>query len=142
VYGDSGTGNSAHYYIDRDGSRYRYVAPGRVANHTRGYNPRSIGIELVNTGRWPRWFDSDHQAMDEPYTPAQIDALVALLQQLAAEHLALRFIAGHEDLDTAMVPAADDPSKQVHRKRDPGPLFPWDYVLAHVALQRLAPPAP
>lgn len=139
LYEGSGTGNSGHYYIDRDGSVHRYVALDRVANHTRGYNPRSVGIELVNTGRYPRWYDSTHQAMDEPYTAAQVDALVALLQRLAAEHPGLRWIAGHEDLDTAMVEASDDPTRQVRRKRDPGPLFPWDHVLAQVPLQRLAP---
>ncbi|WP_133477470.1 N-acetylmuramoyl-L-alanine amidase [Cognatilysobacter segetis] len=141
LYEASGTGNSGHFYIDRDGSLTQYVAIERVANHTRGYNPRSIGIELVNTGRYPRWFDSAHQAMDEPYTPAQIDTLVALLQGLAAEHPGLHFVAGHEDLDTAMVAASDDPSKQVRRKRDPGPLFPWDYVLSRVPLKRFEPPA-
>ena len=141
LYEASGTGNSGHFYIDRDGSLTQYVTIERVANHTRGYNPRSIGIELVNTGRYPRWYDSDHQAMDEPYTPAQIDTLVALLQRLAAEHPGLRYVAGHEDLDTAMVEATDDPSKQVRRKRDPGPLFPWDYVLSRVRLHRFEPPA-
>lgn len=142
LYEDSGTGNSGHFYIDRDGSLHQYVATDRVAHHTRGYNPRSIGIELVNTGRYPRWLDADHQAMTEPYTPAQIDTLVALLKRLVAQHPALRFIAGHEDLDTTMVEATDDPTKQVHRKRDPGPLFPWDHVLADVPLQRLNVPAP
>jgi N-acetyl-anhydromuramyl-L-alanine amidase AmpD len=29
----------------------------------------------------------------------------------------------------------------VRRKRDPGPLFPWDTVMAQVALQRMAGPA-
>lgn len=142
LYEGSGTGNSGHYYIDRDGSLHRYVAVDRIANHTRGYNPRSIGIELVNTGRYPRWYDSGHQAMDEPYTPAQVDTLVALLQRLAAEYPTLRWIAGHEDLDTAMVEATDDPSRQVRRKRDPGPLFPWARVLDGVPLQRLNAPAP
>lgn len=142
LYDASGTGNSGHYYIDRDGALHQYVAVDRVAHHTRGYNPRSIGIELVNTGRYPRWYDSDHQAMDEPYTAAQIDTLVALLRRLAAAHPTLRHIAGHEDLDTAMVEATDDPTRQVRRKRDPGPLFPWDHVLAQVPLQRLNPPAP
>ncbi|HWS77121.1 MAG TPA: N-acetylmuramoyl-L-alanine amidase, partial [Thermomonas sp.] len=49
----SGTGNSGHYYIDRDGSIHEYVDPARIAHHTRGFNPRSIGIELVNSGRYP-----------------------------------------------------------------------------------------
>ena len=63
---DSGTGNSGHYYIDRDGSVHVFVRPGRVAHHVRGYNERSVGIELVNAGRYPHWLDSRHQAMDEP----------------------------------------------------------------------------
>ncbi|HEY0662406.1 MAG TPA: N-acetylmuramoyl-L-alanine amidase [Lysobacter sp.] len=137
LYAGSRTGNSGHYYIDRDGSTHRYASPLRVANHTRGYNPRSIGIELVNTGRYPHWLDSRHQAMNEPYTEAQIVALIALLQRLQAEYPALRFIAGHEDLDTNEVEASDDPALKVRRKRDPGPLFPWPRVLDAVTFQRL-----
>ena len=139
LYAASGTGNSGHYYIDRDGSVHLWVSPERVANHTRGYNPRSIGVELVNTGRWPHWLDAAHQAMDEPYTEAQIVALIALLQSLAEDYPSLRLVAGHEDLDTTMVPAEDDPTVQVHRKRDPGPLFPWQHVLDAIPLQRLTP---
>ena len=135
--GGGGTGNSGHDYIDRDGSIHAFVHPERIANHTRGYNPRSIGIELVNTGRYPDWFDSRHQAMDEPYTDAQIAALIALLNALCEELPNLQWIAGHEDLDTAQVAASDDPTRTVARKRDPGPLFPWAQVLAGVPLQRL-----
>jgi N-acetylmuramoyl-L-alanine amidase len=137
LYAESGTGNSGHYYIDRDGSCHRFVAPDRIAHHVRGYNPRSIGIELVNTGRWPHWLDSRHQAMDEAYPDAQVDALVALLNALQAELPSLRHIAGHEDLDTAMVSASDDPAILVPRKRDPGPRFPWQRVLAKIPLQRM-----
>jgi len=137
LYPGSQTGNSGHYYIDRDGSVHQYVAAGRVANHTRGYNERSIGIELVNTGRYPDWLDSRHQAMDEPYPQAQIAALIDLLQALQAELPSLRHIAGHEDLDTTEVEASDDPTVKVARKRDPGPRFPWDRVMAGVALERL-----
>ena len=134
---DDGTGNSGHYYIDRDGTVHVVVAADRVAHHTRGYNERSIGIELVNTGRYPDWLDSRRQAMREPYTPAQVQALVALLSRLRAELPALRAVAGHEDLDTARVPASDDPAKTVARKRDPGERFPWGEVLAAVPLERL-----
>ncbi len=136
---DSGTGNSGHYYIDRDGRIARYVPLERIAHHVRGWNPRALGIELVNTGRHPHWLDARHQAMDEPYTGAQIDALVGLLQALATQLPGLRWIAGHEDLDRDQVPATDDPTVLVPRKRDPGPLFPWDAVLAQVPLQRLLP---
>ncbi len=138
LYAESGTGNSGHYYIDRDGGIVEFVDPGHVAHHTRGYNPRSIGIELVNTGRYPDWLDSRHQAMDEAYTDAQIEALVALLQDLSARIPGLSLIAGHEDLDQDEVEASDDPGMKVRRKRDPGPRFPWSRVLAGIPLQRLA----
>lgn len=135
---DSGTGNSGHYYIDRDGRIEEYVPPGRIAHHTRGWNARSVGIELVNSGRFPDWLDSRHQAMDEPYTGAQIAALIALLQWLRGELPALAHLAGHEDLDRDEVEASDDPALKVRRKRDPGPLFPWDAVVTTVGLPRLA----
>lgn len=137
LYPASGTGNSGHWYVDRDGGIVEYAPATRVAHHVRGHNPRSVGIELVNTGRWPRWLDADHQAMDEPYPDAQVEALLALLAKLHAELPALRFIAGHEDLDTERVPAGDDPGVHVARKRDPGPLFPWARVLAACGLQRI-----
>ena len=139
----SGTGSSGHYYIDRDGSTHQFVAPARIANHTRGYdalgsyNGRSIGIELVNTGRYPDWLDSRRQAMTEPYTEAQIAVMIALLAALRSELPNLNSIAGHEDLDTAAVPASNDPHQQVRRKRDPGPLFPWSRVLEASGLKRL-----
>jgi N-acetylmuramoyl-L-alanine amidase len=137
LYPESGTGNSGHFYIDRDGSAYRWVDIERVAHHTRGHNPRSVGIELVNTGRYPHWLNSRHQAMDEPYTSEQIDGLTALLEQLRVALPNLAYIAGHEDLDTTEVAAQDDPSLKVLRKRDPGPLFPWARILAATDLKRL-----
>lgn len=137
LYPESGTGNSGHWYIDRDGAVLRFVPPERVAHHTRGYNPRSVGIELVNRGRYPDWLDSRRQAMDEPYSAAQIAALLALLRGLRDELPALRYVAGHEDLDTAEVPASDDPMRRVRRKRDPGPQFPWDVVERETGLTRL-----
>lgn len=137
LYPESGTGNSGHYYIDRDGGIVRYVDPARIAHHVRGCNPRSVGVELVNTGRFPHWHDSRHQAMEEPYPQVQIDALVELLQQLSRELPALRYIAGHDELDTDEVAASDDPALRVRRKCDPGPLFPWAEVLSQVELQRL-----
>ena len=140
LYPASGTGNSGHYYIDRDGGIVEYVDPARIAHHTRGYNPRSIGIELVNIGRYPHWLDSRHQAMDEAYTEDQIEALVALLRDLHARIPSLALIAGHEDLDLDEVEASDDPELKVRRKRDPGPRFPWQRVLAAVPLERIGAP--
>lgn len=134
---EAGTGASGHYYIDRDGSIHEYVDLSHVAHHTRGYNPRSIGIELVNTGRFPNWLDSGNQLMTEPYAKEQIQALKKLLLQLKSLCPHLQSIAGHEDLDTDTVPASDDPGKQVFRKRDPGPQFPWQEILAAVELKKI-----
>ena len=138
-YPDKGTGNSGHYYIDTDGSVHRFVADTRVANHTRGYNSRSIGIELSNIGRYPNWGDSKHQQFTSPYTKAQIDALLALLRLLRNELPHLKYIAGHEDLDTRLEPASDDPSVMLRRRQDPGPLFPWNEVVPASGLERFRP---
>lgn len=137
LYPDSQTGNSGHFYIDRDGTVQCWVGIERIAHHTRGYNPRSIGIELVNIGRYPDWLDSRHQAMDEPYPEPQIVALVSLLLEFQTLPN-LRYVAGHEDLDLDQVEASDDPARHVRRKRDPGPLFPWERLLQSVPFGRLA----
>jgi N-acetylmuramoyl-L-alanine amidase len=133
----TGTGNSGHYYIDRDGRIERWVPHRRVAHHVRGFNQHSLGIELVNLGRYPEWLSSRSQEMSEPYPAAQMDALCALLRKLCRTIASLKSIAGHEDLDTGQVPASDDPSRRVYRKRDPGTLFPWPELLGAVPLQRL-----
>lgn len=134
---EAGTGASGHYYIDREGGIHEYVFPECVAHHTRGYNPRSIGIELVNIGRYPDWYGSQNQVMTEAYTGSQIMHLKKLLRLLQANCPNLKFIAGHEDLDTDTVPASDDPAKTVFRKRDPGPLFPWQEILDATKLKRI-----
>lgn len=135
LYAD-GTGNSGHFYVDRDGSLHQFVGCDRVAHHTRGYNPCSIGIELVNGGRYPDWLDSRQQIMREAYPDVQINALIDLLAHLRMQLPNLARIAGHEDLDTDEVPASDDPTVMVHRKRDPGPQFPWPRVLMACGLTR------
>jgi N-acetylmuramoyl-L-alanine amidase len=138
-YAQTQTGNSGHYYIDTDGTIYRFVADTRVAHHTHGYNARSIGIELSNLGRYPFWNDSRHQTFSVPYPKAQIDALLALLDRLRRDLPNLRYIAGHEDLDRRLEPASDDPSILLRRRQDPGPLFPWDEVVPASGLVRLRP---
>jgi N-acetylmuramoyl-L-alanine amidase len=140
LYEEAGTGASGHFYIDRDGSLICYVKPERIAHHTRGYNPRSIGVEIVNIGRYPHWLDSRHQTMNEPYTDAQINALLKLLSQLKQDCPNLKLIGGHEDLDTAQVPATNDETQLVFRKRDPGPHFPWQKILDSSGLIRIPNP--
>lgn len=139
-YATSQTGNSGHYYVDTDGTVYRFVANDRVANHTYGYNPRSVGIELSNIGRYPHWGDSRHQNWTTPYTKAQIDSLLALLRHLRHDLPNLKYIAGHEDLDRRLESAKDDPAIMLRRRQDPGPLFPWDQIVPTSGLQRFAAP--
>ncbi len=134
----SQTGNCGHLYVDRDGAIHRFVADNRVAHHCHGWNARSIGIELVNRGRWPDWRDSRHQTFSEAYPAAQVDALNRLLESLRSDCPGLARIAGHEDLDRRTEPASDDPSILLPRRRDPGPLFPWAEVIAACGLERLA----
>lgn len=138
-YPASSTGNSGHYYIERSGRIEEWVPVDRVAHHVRGYNERSVGIELINVGRYPDWLDSRKQELMEPYTAAQLDSLASLLRHLQQQLPALFWVAGHETLDTGRVTASDDPNATVFRKCDPGPLFPWADLLARIELRRFEP---
>lgn len=133
---NSQTGNSGHFYIDRDGTLHQWVPLERVAHHVRGYNRRSVGIELVNRGRWPDWLHSRRQEWPEEYGEEQIGALGELLQDLKVRLPNLAWIAGHDELDTGPVDASDNPAIKVRRKVDPGPLFPWEAIEATVDLKR------
>ncbi len=134
-YQQSATGNSGHYYIDRDGTVCQYVGLDRVAHHTRGLNGESVGIELVNSGRYPHWYRSDRQQMTEPYPENQIDSLLALLVDLCDRLPNLATIAGHNMLDQTQMISDDDPGRSVSRKVDPGPLFPWSKVISGASLK-------
>jgi N-acetylmuramoyl-L-alanine amidase len=138
-YQESGTGNSGHFYIERSGKIEQWVPIDRIAHHVRGHNETSIGIELDNRGRFPDWFDSRNQDMTQVYSDTQLDALIALLEQLQTDCPSLQWIAGHQDLDSSKVPSSDRPAIMVPRKMDPGPLFPWKKILASTSLTRLSP---
>ena len=137
LHPDSRTGNSGHFYINRDGSIEQWVPINRVAHHVRGYNLKTIGIELVNNGRYPDWFQSSHQHMTETYPDVQIESLADLLNHLVEQTPGLAGIAGHEDLDTAMLPSEDKPGIMIRRKLDPGPRFPWQALMDKILLTRV-----
>ncbi|SDU05377.1 N-acetylmuramoyl-L-alanine amidase [Geopseudomonas guangdongensis] len=111
-------GVSAHYLLPAEGDKvYRMVDEQRRAWHAgdsqwRGrtwLNASSIGIEIVNRG----YTDTPHGRTWQPYPPAQIDTLIALLKDIQARHgVAPINIVGHSDIAP-------------QRKVDPGPLFPW-----------------
>lgn len=99
---------SAHYLIGADGRMYQLVADDKRAWHAGGgswgtihdVNNASIGIEIDNDG-------------NEPFTDAQIDALILLLHDLTTRwRIPKSQLIAHAD----MAPT---------RKRDPGAQFPW-----------------
>lgn len=130
IYEGSRTGNSGHYYIDRKGRVYRYVNDNRTAHHVVGHNQNSIGIEIVNNGRYPHWFRSTDQTPGEKYTGAQIDSVKKLLRYLRKKYPQISTLARHSELDTRKIKAEDNSRILINRKIDPGPLFPWKDILA------------
>ena len=130
----SGTGNSGHFYIDTHGQVFQWIDLERVAHHVRGFNTTSVGIELSHPGRYPHWYRSDQQRIEQPYPKEQITALQILLNNLQSQIPRLKYITGHEQLDTDKVPSEDKPDVMIQRKMDPGPTFPWDNVLQNTNL--------
>ena len=108
-----------HWMIDRDGTVRASVPESQVAHHVLSYSRRSIAIELIN--------DGDGR---DPFPPAQIDALVALLQDIARRHpgVTRRGIQRHSELDRGRMPCA--PERR--RKVDPGDAYPHAKVLERV----------
>ena len=105
---NSGGPVSAHYLVGEDGRIYQLVADADRAWHAGGgrwgtltdLNSASIGIEIDNDG-------------SEPYTDAQIAALLRLLGDLTARlSIPKTQVIAHADLAPT-------------RKRDPGAHFPW-----------------
>ena len=137
IHPESQTGNSGHFYINRNGGIEQWVPVNRVAHHVRGYNLQSIGIELVNNGRYPDWFQSSHQQMTAAYPSVQVEALASLLNHLVDQFPGLERITGHEDLDTTMLPSEDKPEVMIRRKIDPGPRFPWRTLMDKISLIRV-----
>jgi N-acetylmuramoyl-L-alanine amidase len=121
-------GICAHYYISRKGTLYRVVPDHRIANHCRGWNDRSIGIELVNRGRYPRWFHPDSQRFDQSYTESQYRALDRLLRLLKKRYPRIRQCLPHSDLDRRRVLSTDGRTR-VRRRIDPGPRFDWSKII-------------
>lgn len=100
----------------------------------------SLGIETVNMGRYPDYFDSRVQLTIEPYLDTIVNPLIALINQLKSQYPSIKYISGHNDLDVTYMNSTDDPKcVQVRTKVDPGPMFPWTKVVNAVKLQRYQP---
>ena len=105
---NSGGRVSSHYLVGDDGRIYQLVSDQDRAWHAGAgswgaitdLNSASIGIEIDNDGH-------------EPYTEAQIAALLRLLDDLTTRlRIPKSQVIGHSDLAPT-------------RKVDPGPHFPW-----------------
>jgi N-acetylmuramoyl-L-alanine amidase len=134
VHYESGTGNSGHYYIAKDGKSYQWVENNRIAHHVKDHNINTIGIELDNLGRYPNWHQTNAQVMYDKYPETQIKALISLLLKLQKDIPTLKYITGHEDLDTRLIPSDNDPEIYIRRKMDPGQMFPWEQVMKKINL--------
>lgn len=117
---------SIHYVIDRDGEVAAGVPESIAATHASGWNQRSIGIELVNNG----------DGVD-PFPPAQVDALIALVREIRRRHPAIppARVLRHSDVDRSTFPAArhGEGCAAFRRKQDPGDAFPWAAFTAAIA---------
>lgn len=104
---------SIHYIVGRDGEVAASVPEDEVAVHAIGRNDSSIGIELINAG-------DGVDAFPKP----QIDALARLVHAIRQRwSVPLIEVKGHADIDHTTFRCA---GRNVRRKQDPGPLFPWD----------------
>ncbi len=92
----------------------------------RGFNGRSVGIEIVNVGYLCKE-NCEEKIINvcgeefeykywEKYTEEQMDALVDLVSGIVSRNDILinrEYIIGHDEIDSC-------------RKKDPGPAFPWE----------------
>ena len=114
---------SSHYLVRDDPVRvYQLVDESRRAYHAgesswaghTNLNSASIGIEIVNAGN--RLADQGQPWQD--YPPKQIDAVVALVEDIVRRHgIPPEHVLGHSDIAPL-------------RKLDPGPKFPWHRLAA------------
>ncbi len=112
---------SSHYLVDvSPPTIYQLVPESRRAWHAgQSYwngvaqlNAGSIGIEIVNRGEQPDPLKPGGKIYAD-YPQAQIDAVIALVKKIVAEHhIRPEYILGHSDIAP-------------QRKVDPGPKFPW-----------------
>ncbi len=105
-----------HYVIDKTGNVEAGVPENQIANHAKGNNLDSIGIELVNRG----------DGVDE-YTELQLGMLVAALRSIVRRWGVKKSgILGHSAVDDRYFECG---GKKIKSKPDPGPAFPWGRVL-------------
>ncbi len=117
-------GLSVHYIIDRDGTIYYAVDESRTAFHTQGWNARSIGIEIVNTGR-----------SNMKYTDEQYNSIKSLIKDIESRWASIKVdnehVIGHYQASAK-------------GKWDPSPNFDWSRIglTNHITLADLGKKVP
>lgn len=104
---------SAHYLVDTDGKVYDLVPEDKRAWHAglsywhgeTDVNSYSVGIEIVNPG---------HDLGYTPFPSAQMQAVMELARAVQSRHN-IQYVLGHSDIAP-------------ERKKDPGELFPWEWL--------------
>ena len=104
---------SAHYLVDTDGTLYDLVPEDKRAWHAglsywhgeTDINSCSIGIEIVNPG---------HEFGYKPFPSAQMQTVMELGRAIKTRH-DIKYVLGHSDIAP-------------ERKKDPGELFPWEWL--------------
>ncbi len=104
-----------HYLIGSKGTIEKSIPENQVANHAKGHNQTSIGIELINKGDGK-----------EAYSEEQIKSLINLLKEIRSRYkIPLVNIKGHSDIDTRTFECG---SSKIKKKQDPGSNFPWSKI--------------
>lgn len=110
---------SVHYFIDRDGKVHQLVREAEIANHAKGYNTRSIGVELAGIADEfvKEAKKSGATDADLAYTDAQYKALSELITDIKLRHPTVKAIKHSEIYEK------DDKGEYKARKSDPGSKF-------------------
>jgi hypothetical protein len=124
-----------HYIVDRSGIVAISTPENQAANHARGHNDGSIGIELVHR--------SDGL---EPFGDDQIEALIELIRSIRRRHtIPVENIKSHAEIDDRTFFCG---GKAFKGRMDPGENFPWSRLRAalrdetpHGGSADLPPPA-
>ncbi len=96
-----------HYIIDKAGNVAKGIPEDEIANHAKGSNDTSIGIELVN------WGDGK-----DPYTLEQVTALIKLLKEIQQRwSVSTDRILSHAQVDKQFLECG---GKRIKLKQDPG----------------------
>lgn len=105
-------GLSAHDYITPSGVIIEQVKPDKIANHARGHNGTSIGIEVLVPGVHTYASFIDTIINDDWVTVEAHEALVARVVHYLI-HYQNTALVRHSDISPG-------------RKVDPGPRFNWE----------------